>query len=68
MIYRNLKETDLAGYRQDLSALIGDISKNISRLDLELAADEMQQSIFLPYHHNCKIRLADSPIKFLGGS
>ena len=64
VIYRNPKETDWAGYRQDLSALIGGISKNIrSRLDLELAADEMQQSILLSYHHNCRTRLADSPRK-----
>ena len=34
VIYRNPKETDWAGYRQDLSALNGGISKNIrSRLD-----------------------------------
>jgi hypothetical protein len=48
VIYRNPKETDWAGYRKDLSALIGGISKNIrSRLDLELATDKMQQSILL---------------------
>ena len=48
VIYRNPKETDWTGYRQDLSALIGGISKNIrSRLDLELATDKMQQSILL---------------------
>jgi len=64
VIYRNPKETDWAGYRQDLSGLIGAISKNMhSRLDLELAADEMQQSILLSYHHNCRTRLADSPRK-----
>ena len=28
---------------------------------MELAADEMQQSILLSYHHNCRTRLADSP-------
>ena len=28
---------------------------------MELAADEMQQSILLFYHHNCRTRLADSP-------
>jgi hypothetical protein len=32
-------------------------------LDLELAADEMQQSILLSYHHNGRTRLADSPRK-----
>ena len=64
MIYRNPKETDWAGYRQDLSALNGGISKNISlRFYLELAADEMQQSILLPYHHNWRNRVADSPKK-----
>ena len=64
VIYRNPKETDWAGYRQDLSALIKDISKNInSRLDLQLAADEMQQSILLSYHHICRTRLVDSPRK-----
>ena len=64
VIYRNPKETDWAGYRQDLSALIGGIAKNIhSRLDFELAADEMQQSILLSYHHNSRTRLADSPRK-----
>ena len=61
VIYRNYKEADWAG---DLSALIGSISKNIRlRLDLELAADEMHQSILLSYHHNCRTRLADSPKK-----
>ena len=56
LIYRNPKGTD--------SALIGGILKNIrSRLDLELAADEMQQSILLSCHHNCRTRLADSPKK-----
>jgi hypothetical protein len=36
VIYRNPKETDWAGYRQDLSALIEGFSKNIRRrLDLE---------------------------------
>ena len=65
VIYRNPKETDWAGYRQELSALIGGISKNISsRLDLELVADEMQQSILLSYHHNC---LLIHQGKFLGG-
>ena len=50
VIYRNLKETDWGGYRQDLLALIGGILKKIrSRLDLELAADVMQQSILLSY-------------------
>jgi hypothetical protein len=64
VIYRNPKETDWAGYRQDLSALIGGTSKNIrSRLNLELAADEMQQSILLSYYHNCRTRLAGSPKK-----
>ena len=64
MIYRNPKEIDWAGYKPDLSALIGGILKNIlSRLDLELAADEMQQSIHLSYCHNCRTRLADSPRK-----
>jgi hypothetical protein len=28
-----------------------------------MAADEMQQSILLSYHQNCKTRLADSPRK-----
>jgi len=32
-------------------------------LDLELAVDEMQQSIFLSYYNNCKTRLAGSPKK-----
>ena len=65
VIYRKPKETDWAGYRQDLSALIGSISKNIrSRLDLKLAAEEMQQSILLSHHHNRRTRLADSPNKF----
>jgi hypothetical protein len=42
VIYRNPKKTDWSGYRQDLSALIGIISKNIRpRLDLVFAADEM---------------------------
>ena len=60
VIYRNPKETHWAGYRQNLSTLIVGISKNIrSRLESELAADEMQQS----YHHNCRTRLADSPRK-----
>ena len=62
--YRNTKETDCAGYRQELLALIGGISKNIrSKLDLELAADEMRQSILLSYHHNCRTKLVDSPRK-----
>jgi hypothetical protein len=30
---------------------------------LELAADEMQQSILLSYYHYCRTRLADSPKK-----
>ena len=64
VIYRNPKETDWAGYRQDLSALIGSISKNIClRLDLELTADEMKQSILLSYQQNCWTRLADSQRK-----
>jgi hypothetical protein len=47
VIYRNPKEDDWAGYRQDLSAFIGGISKDIcSRLDMELAADEMHSSPF----------------------
>ena len=59
MIFRNPKDTDWAGYRQYVSDLIGDISKNIlSRLNLELAADEIQQSIVLSDRHNCRIRLA----------
>jgi hypothetical protein len=39
-----------------------------SRLDLELAADEMQQSILLSYHHYYRTRLADSPRKVPGWS
>jgi hypothetical protein len=31
---------------------------------LELAADEMQQSILLTYYHNSRTRLADLPKKF----
>ena len=34
-----------------------------SRLDLELAIDEMHQSILLPHYHNFKPRLAGSPRK-----
>ena len=46
VIYRNPKETDWARYRQELSVLIGGISKNIRlRLDLELAADEMHSPL-----------------------
>jgi hypothetical protein len=64
VIHRNPKETDWTGYRQNLSALIGGILKNIrSRLNLELAADDIQQSILLSYHQNCRTRLADSPRK-----
>jgi hypothetical protein len=64
VIYRNPKETDWAGYRQDLSALIGGISKNIrSKLKFEMADDEMQQYILPSNHHNCRTRLADSPRK-----
>jgi hypothetical protein len=64
VIYKNPKETDWAVYRQDLSTLIGGTSKNIrSRLDLELATDKMQQSIFLSYNHKCRTRLPDSSRK-----
>ena len=34
-----------------------------STLDLDLTADEMQQSILLSYHHNCRTRLDDLPNK-----
>jgi hypothetical protein len=60
VIYRNPMKTVWAGCRQDLSALIGDTSKNILS---RLATEEMQQSILLSYHHNCRTRLADSPRK-----
>ena len=64
MIYRNPNEADWAGYIEDVSGLIGNISDNIrSRLDLELAVDEIQQSILLSYYHNCKTSLAGSPRK-----
>jgi hypothetical protein len=64
VICRKARETDWAKYRHDLSALIRVISKNIrSRLDLELVADEMQQSVLLSFYHYCRIKLADSPRK-----
>ena len=64
VIFRNIMEIDWAGYRQDFSALIVVISKNIrSRLELESDAEEMQQYMLLSYYHNCKTRHSSSPRK-----
>jgi hypothetical protein len=66
VIYRNRKETDWAGYRQDLSALIGGISKNIlSRLDLEMAAVECSNPFSCPTITTGDMLMHQG--KFLGG-
>ena len=59
---RNPKSTNWVSYKEDLHAkTVGQFGKLSSIADLDLAVDQLQQSIIQSYYQNCKATKADSP-------